>query len=468
GLRQLGEVGVDAAPRLGVTPEGLGVVGLARQQEVLLGDAPVVLEAPEDLLRAQDHVHFHRLSFPGRAARAPTAAFRRHATTRPLLVRDGRPGRLLHGLSLQGPDGNRDRFVVAFALEDAAGVARQGGDLIGVGAVAARLALDLLEPLPVMERDRAAAAAARARDVLVETLGVQLALPSRPDTSLAQAGERRCAREAASESSSSACERDASVTVPESMRASSSTRSRPVTGLTVVSVRPPSWALLTTKCASAYAATCARCVTTRTCLPRPSSPRSAPTSRAALPPTPASTSSNARVGCVAPVTRWSASIRRESSPPEAICDTGPGGSPTFAPKRNETSSAPLALGSGSGVTATSKTAPGMPSRASSGATCASSRWAAARLAAVTVAASRSSSALSCASSRARPASSSSRASRSSRSRAAASRKASTAATSSPYLRLSASSFARRACTASRRAGSASKPARNDSTSAATA
>src|SRR5665647_1847966 len=81
------------------------------------------------------------------------------------------------------------------------------------------------------------------------------------------------------------------------MRASSITRSSPVTARTSAAVTtsvPPDFS--TTMCRSANAATWGRWVTTTTCAWRASSARRRPTSTAALPPTPASTSSKTNVG----------------------------------------------------------------------------------------------------------------------------------------------------------------------------
>ena len=87
--------------------------------------------------------------------------------------------------------------------------------------------------------------------------------------------------------------------------------------------------LSTTRCRSAYAATCARWVTTTTWWVAARRASRRPTSTAARPPTPASTSSNTSVGVVsAPASTTStASITRESSPPEAPLCTGSGGAP---------------------------------------------------------------------------------------------------------------------------------------------
>ena len=79
--------------------------------------------------------------------------------------------------------------------------------------------------------------------------------------------------------------------------------------------------------ACASDATCGRCVMQRTWRPSDSARRRSPTARAVAPPTPASTSSNTTVGepSTAVATLISASITRDSSPPEAISRSGPGG-----------------------------------------------------------------------------------------------------------------------------------------------
>src|SRR5690606_37249412 len=167
-------------------------------------------------------------------------------------------------------------------------------------------------------------------------------------------------------SSSAACVRAASESSwPESMRASSRTRSGPSTGTTsdsvTVSLDPSCRA--TTRWRSANAATWARCVTTMTCADRASSASRRPTSTAAFPPTPASTSSNTKVaGRTAPdpsaVARATsrASMMRESSPPEALRPSGRAGAPSWDASRISTASAPHGPGSSSSTT-TSRRAP---------------------------------------------------------------------------------------------------------------
>ena len=82
----------------------------------------------------------------------------------------------------------------------------------------------------------------------------------------------------------------------------------------------------TTRCRSANAATCGRWVTTTTWAVRASRASRRPTSTAAWPPTPASTSSNTNVGTgSAPAkTTSTASITRDSSPPDAPRCSGRG------------------------------------------------------------------------------------------------------------------------------------------------
>ena len=118
--------------------------------------------------------------------------------------------------------------------------------------------------------------------------------------------------------------------MPASIRASSRTRPSPSSTCTPLRgdlrrhrpSRPR-------RCRSANAATCGRWVTTSTWACRPAGPAGAPTSSAARPPTPASTSSKTKVGTGSPPpasTTSRASITRDSSPPEAaLADAaGPG------------------------------------------------------------------------------------------------------------------------------------------------
>ena len=94
-------------------------------------------------------------------------------------------------------------------------------------------------------------------------------------------------------------------------------------------VTEPSLAFSTRTCRSAYAATCGRWVTTSTCAVRASWASRRPTSTAAAPPTPASTSSNTNVGTgLVPASATSrASITRDSSPPDAPLCSGRGSAP---------------------------------------------------------------------------------------------------------------------------------------------
>ena len=97
-------------------------------------------------------------------------------------------------------------------------------------------------------------------------------------------------------------------------------------------VTEPSESLVTTRCRSANAATWARWVTTMTWVLRLRACSRRPTSMAAAPPTPASTSSNTMVGTgSAPAsTTWTASMTRDSSPPEAAWAMGRSGAPGLA------------------------------------------------------------------------------------------------------------------------------------------
>src|SRR5690606_38975198 len=86
-------------------------------------------------------------------------------------------------------------------------------------------------------------------------------------TSVQQRGHRRYRRTSARSgrsSSSAACRSAVSESSPESMRASSRSRSSPVTACTVVATPSSSDERLTTRWVSANAATCARWVTTTT------------------------------------------------------------------------------------------------------------------------------------------------------------------------------------------------------------
>ena len=101
-----------------------------------------------------------------------------------------------------------------------------------------------------------------------------------------------------------------------------------------------------------------------------------PTARAVCPPMPASTSSNTSVASAPSwATPMSASMTRESSPPEAISRSGPAGTPALGAMRNSTESAPAGPGSRS-CRAISKLAPSMASSARRSRTARASRGAA--------------------------------------------------------------------------------------------
>ena len=92
----------------------------------------------------------------------------------------------------------------------------------------------------------------------------------------------------------------------------------------------------------ASAAICGRWVMQSTWRARPSARSRSPTARAVWPPTPASTSSNTSVrDSPAPATVISASITRESSPPEAVSRSGAAGTPGLGASMNSTRSAPV-------------------------------------------------------------------------------------------------------------------------------
>ena len=121
------------------------------------------------------------------------------------------------------------------------------------------------------------------------------------------------------------------------------------------------------KWVAASEATWGRWVMQITWRPRRAARSRSPTARAVLPPMPASISSKTSVvprrRCARPV---SASITRESSPPEAASRSGETGIPGFVATRNSTVSAPFApKPSGCGSSATSSRAPSIASSASS-------------------------------------------------------------------------------------------------------
>ena len=115
---------------------------------------------------------------------------------------------------------------------------------------------------------------------------------------------------------------------------------------TPLRVTLPSSLLTTCRCASAKAATCGRWVTTRTWWSRASRASRRPTSTAARPPTPASTSSNTMTGTgSAPAkTTSTASITRDSSPPDAPLCSGRSGAPGCGASSSSTSSTPCGPG----------------------------------------------------------------------------------------------------------------------------
>ncbi len=92
-----------------------------------------------------------------------------------------------------------------------------------------------------------------------------------------------------------------------------------------------STAFSTTTCVSANAATCARCVTHSTWCRVPSAGSRRPTAAPASPPIPASTSSNTSVGGASESTTRTASIARESSPPDAARARGRAARPGWRP-----------------------------------------------------------------------------------------------------------------------------------------
>src|SRR5580700_3029826 len=116
---------------------------------------------------------------------------------------------------------------------------------------------------------------------------------------------------------------------PASMRDSSRTRASWSRRTTPLLVTLPSLDFATTRWLSANAATWGRWVTTMTCASLASLARRRPTSTAALPPTPASTSSKTNVGTgSAPAKTTSmASMTLDSSPPDAPLVSGRAGAP---------------------------------------------------------------------------------------------------------------------------------------------
>ena len=109
-------------------------------------------------------------------------------------------------------------------------------------------------------------------------------------------------------------------------------------------------AFSTRQCLTARAATCGEWVTTRTCSRAASCASRSPTAAAVAPPTPLSTSSNTSVGTgsASASTTFSASRKRDSSPPDAIFASGPGGRPGFVATSKATRSSPCSPQSLSG------------------------------------------------------------------------------------------------------------------------
>ena len=119
---------------------------------------------------------------------------------------------------------------------------------------------------------------------------------------------------------------------PDSMRESSTTRSSPATGEAEVSVRPAQLVLVHGDLLVGLGRHLGQ-VGDHQHLARAGTPRAGPrrATRAAAPPTPASTSSKTMV-CGPPMaTRRMASMARASSPPEAALARGSTASPTLAP-----------------------------------------------------------------------------------------------------------------------------------------
>src|SRR5438034_416395 len=172
--------------------------------------------------------------------------------------------------------------------------------------------------------------------------------------------------------SCSACSRTSCVRrSPPSMRASSATRSLVASGRAVDTVRPSSTFLVTTTWWSAKAAISGRWVMQRTWRLRPSWRSLRPTTSATAPPIPASTSSKMRVAprSSAAARVLSASMMRDSSPPEATRASERGSSPGFVERKNSTSSQPSGPSARPSVSAkrTSKRAPVSASASSSAA-----------------------------------------------------------------------------------------------------
>ena len=133
---------------------------------------------------------------------------------------------------------------------------------------------------------------------------------------------------AALSSRSAAALASAVISAPASMRAISSRRWSAASALTRVATRLPlsSASLEISRCWSARAATCGAWVTAITCTLPASRASRAPMASATAPPTPVSISSNTSVGAEprSDSTTFSASRKRDSSPPEATFISGPG------------------------------------------------------------------------------------------------------------------------------------------------
>src|SRR5918995_4888271 len=182
----------------------------------------------------------------------------------------------------------------------------------------------------------------------------------------------------AAASSSFACLRAAlSEASAPSIRHSSATTPSPSSASTVVRAVSVSADFSIRKCAIASAAICGRWVMLSTWRVSPSARSRSPTARAVCPPTPASTSSKTSVrDSPVPATVISASMTRESSPPEAASRIGAAGAPGLGPSMNSTRSAPAGPTSSRGSTSTSKAAFSIASAASSSRTRSASRGAA--------------------------------------------------------------------------------------------
>ena len=103
-----------------------------------------------------------------------------------------------------------------------------------------------------------------------------------------------------------------------------------------------------------------------TCIVSASAQMISPIASAMRPETPVSISSKRMVGsCIRRASSaLSASMTRDSSPPDAIRSTAAGGVVRFAEKRNSTRSRPPSVNAPQSTTAASKRASGIPSRTS--------------------------------------------------------------------------------------------------------